>query len=200
MIAILNGKLIYKSPTEIIVNCGGVGYSVMVPVSTSESLPAAGEIIKIYTILIPKEDALQLFGFATGAEKETFKLLISISGIGPKMAIGILSSVSVAELQNYVLNGNLIALQKLPNIGKKTAERLVLELRDKIIKIGISTEGIPIASAATLVKQEAVAALVTLGYSRLIAEKSVQKAISEEPSAILTAEKLIRKSLKFVIN
>ena len=197
MIAQLNGSLLSKNSTEVVVDCGGVGYIANISVNTSERLPEIGEQVKIYTLLIPREDALQLYGFWNEAEREAFKILISVSGVGPKIALGILSSVTVEELQKYILSNNLNALQKLPGIGKKTAERLALELRDKVLKLGIyDTSGLE--AVPSTIAQEALSALLTLGYSRLIADKAIRLALAEKDGEI-NAEMLIKKSLKYAM-
>jgi Holliday junction DNA helicase RuvA len=198
MIAQLKGKLAFKSSTEIVVDCGGVGFSCMVSVNTSESLPAVGNDVLVLTLLIPREDAILLYGFKDENEREAFKLLISVSGIGGKIALGILSSVTVAELQQFVLSGNINSLTKMPGIGRKTAERLVLELKDKIIKLGVVDTSV-VGMAQSLVRQEAMAALMTLGYSQLIADKAVKKAMADSDQE-LSAEQLIKISLKFAMN
>lgn len=198
MIAHLRGKLVNKSSTEIVVDCGGVGYSAMVSVNTSDSLPPDGNDVMVYTLLIHREDAMQLFGFKDISEREAFKMLISVSGIGGRIALGILSSLTVASLQQFVLAGNLVALQKLPGIGRKTAERLILELKDKIINLGVvdtSDTGI----SNIFIRQEAMAALITLGYNQLVADKAVKKAMSESDSE-LSAEKLIKSALKYAMS
>jgi holliday junction DNA helicase RuvA len=199
MIAQLRGKLIHKGSTEVIIDCGGVGYSALVSVNTSSIIGAEGTEVRIFTILIPREDSLTLYGFAEESEREAFRLITSISGIGPKIALGILSSLTVAELQEYLITNNLHALQKLPGIGKKTAERLQLELKDKISKLGVVRfrDETPVHS---LIRQEAIAALVTLGYSPAIADKAVRRAVEEDSAALNNAELLIRKSLKFAMN
>lgn len=197
MIAHLNGKLISKSSTEAIIECGGVGYGVIISVNTSILLPEVGENTKIYTFMVTKDESTNLFGFATESEREAFKLLITISGIGPKTAIAILSSLTVEDLQSLILTGNTIQLSKLPNIGKKTAERLVLELRDKIDKLSISKIGVD--TAVNLIKLEAVSALLTLGFNKSTAETAVNKALKEFQDNKYTAEDLIKKSLKYAM-
>ncbi len=199
MIARLKGKLAQKGSTEVIIDCGGVGYLVFVSVNTSSQLPAEGEDVVLLTLLIPREDALQLFGFINDEEREAFKLLISISGIGPKIAMGVLSSLTVSDLQQYILSGNIVSLQKMPGIGKKTAERIHLELKDKISKLGISDKSMP-GGITNLIRSEAVSALIALGYSSAIAEKAVRKVYEGENSEGLTAENLIRKSLKIAVS
>ncbi len=198
MISQLDGILIEKTPTEIVVDCGGVGYSALVSVRTSDSLPQTGNKVIIKTLLIPREDSLTLFGFLTEMERNTFKLLISISGIGPKMAIGILSSVTIADFQEYIISGNANAITKFPGIGKKTAQRLILELKDKISLLGGGAAS-AFAKEQNLVKQEALSALITLGYSRAVAEKSITRALGELAAGEFTAEVLIRNSLKFAL-
>lgn len=197
MIAHLRGTLIHKTSTELIIECAGVGYLVNVSITSSGDMPEIGEETSIHTLLIPREDSLNLFGFSTIAERELFKLLTSVTGIGPKTALGILSSINVEELRIAVLESNLKVLQKLPGIGKKTAERVVVELKDKVIKIhGVET--IIANDASYLVKQEALSALLTLGYNKAEAEKAVKKA-SNELQFNCTAEELIRLSLKMIM-
>jgi holliday junction DNA helicase RuvA len=194
MISSLNGKILRKSSTEIVIDCGGVGFSAMISLNSSSNLPDEGNNVFIYTILIPREDALQLFGFADEQESEAFKMLISVSGIGPKTAIGILSSVTPENLAEYIMSNNIPALRKLPGIGNKTAERLNLELKDKIFKLlGVSKPG---EKFDNLIIKEALAALVTLGYNRLAAEKAIKKALSDFPDSVKSAELLIRKALQ----
>jgi len=132
MISRLRGILVEKTATEAVVDCNGVGYSAFISLATYDRLPATGEEVELKTLLIPRDDALILYGFHNDIERDAFKMLISISGVGAKTAIAVLSSLSVEELQGYIVSGNSIALQKLQGIGKKTAERIILELKDKI--------------------------------------------------------------------
>lgn len=198
MIAELRGKVVSKSSTESVILCNGVGYLVNTSLITAEKIPSENEDVRLFTILIPREDAWNLYGFHEISEREAFKILISISGVGPKVALGILSSLSVDELRQYVLQGNTLALQKLPGIGNKTAERLVLELKDKIIKLGDSSIK-SISVEHNMVRQEALSALLTLGYSRQVADKAVRRALEELSGDSSNAEKLIKLSLKFAI-
>lgn len=200
MISQLRGILIFKSPTEIIVECGGVGFSANVSLNTSSAMPVEGKEVTIFTILVPREDAIQLYGFRENSERDTFKMLTSIPGIGPKIALGILSSITAQELQHYILTNNITALQKLPGIGKKTAERLNLELKDKISKIDIKSDKLFPGMVSNLIKQEAVAALIALGYSSVIAEKTVKRALAEETAQDMTAEQVIRRALKYAVS
>jgi Holliday junction DNA helicase RuvA len=197
MISRITGILIAKNTTYVEIDCGGVGYQIFVSMVTLNKLSEIGDTVELNTILIHREDAMQLYGFYDKMEREVFKLLTTISGIGPKSAIAILSSITVSELQTAVSQGNLHLLQKMPGIGKKTAERLIVELRDKITKLEI--EGVEWADANSI-SQEAISALVTLGYNRAIAEKSVKKALAVDINKELSLEELIRNSLKIAIN
>lgn len=199
MIAQLRGTLISRVTTEIVIDCNGVGYAVSVSVNTSGRLPEAGQPVTILTLMVVREDSQTLYGFHNEAERDAFKLLTNIGGIGPKTALAILSSVTVEELQSYVLANNLLALQKLPGIGKKTAERMIIELRDKVGKLAVDASGQTPAMLQTLAQQEALAALVSLGYNKLIAEKAIKKVVSEEKNTDLTVEFLIKKALRYTM-
>jgi Holliday junction DNA helicase RuvA len=196
MITHLNGILISKSPTEAVIECGGVGYSASISLNTSESLPEIGETITLQTMLIPREDSLQLYGFKDRAERDVFKLLITIPGIGGKTAISTLSSITPEMLRQYILTNNLHALQKLPGIGKKTAERIILELKDKLLKTDLTFEPSSSSRDIMLIVQEAVAAMETLGYSRLIAEKAIKSTVTGMSNEEITVDKLLRLALK----
>lgn len=195
MIERLKGKIIQKKSTEIILDVNGVGFFAFITVNSSESLPNEGEEALIYTILISREDSFELYGFSEIFEREVFKLLVSISGIGPKSAMSILSSLSVDDLQEKIILGDSISLQKLPGIGKKTAERIILELKDRINKISVPSL-LDVKHEQSLIVKEAISALITLGYSPALAEKSIKKAISDFPDNLFSAEQLIRKALK----
>ena len=175
MIASLTGVLKIKSPTEILLDVHGVGYAVTIPLSTYEKLGEVGATQTLLTHLHVREDVMQLFGFATDEERHFFKLLISVSGIGPKIAQGILSGIAVSDLRQHISGGNIGALTAIPGVGRKTAERLVIELRDKTGKI--ETSGIasfPNQDRDERLRQEALLALTSLGYNRPIAEKAIR--------------------------
>jgi Holliday junction DNA helicase RuvA len=193
MIAHINGKVSSKTSTEVVIDCNGVGYLINIPVSTSESIPDSGNEVFLKTYMITKEDSMTLYGFHSEGEREAFKLLISVSGIGPKIALGILSSVSFDELHDYIIQKNIPALQKLPGIGKKTAERLSLELADKIINLGVYFDSTP-SVHSNVAKSEALSALIALGYSNSLAEKYIKSALKDSVADI-SAEELIRKAL-----
>jgi len=194
MITSLRGILAAKAPTEIEIDCNGVGYQVFIPLSTYDKLPELGTEIKLKIHFIPKEDAFYLYGFWEQIERDAFKLLISVNGIGPKIAIAILSSQDVKGLSSHIITGNILALQKLQGIGKKTAERLVLELKDKIIKLDIGDTGI-VGIESDIVKREAILALMALGFSSQAAEKAVA-GIKQVDDSELTVEAIIRHALK----
>jgi len=197
MIASLTGILKYKSPTEILIDVHGIGYTVSIPLSTYEKLGDVGSSICLLTHFYVREDAMQLFGFFSDEERRLFKLLISVSGIGPKIAQSILSGMNVEELKSYLLNGDVTALTAIPGVGKKTAERLILELRDKVGKSIPDTE--PISSlgmASATMRAEALQALTSLGYNLQIAEKSIRLVLKETEGSIISIEELVKRALR----
>jgi len=195
MIATIQGKLRSKSPTELVVETGGIGYLISIPLSTFEKIGEIGTDTFLHTYYHVREDAVQLFGFHTSQEKELFKLLLTVSGVGPKAAQAILSGVSTEDLRSFLLSGNVSALLAIPGIGKKTSERLVVELRDKVSKLDITVT----AAGAQLqhsVRGDAVTALIQLGFTRAQAEQAVQDVLRREHETGLTVEELVRHSLK----
>ncbi len=197
MIAHLSGKLAAKSPTEIVIDVGGVAFAVSVPLSTFERLPGLGETASVYTHLHVREDLLQLYGFFTEEEREVFRILISVSGIGPKMAQGILSGLPVADLKVHIIAGNSGALTAVPGIGRKIAERLIVELRDRIAKTGGAFSGeAPGSMDGSRVRAEALLALTSLGYNRPAAEKAIRGAIQESSESENSVESLIKAALR----
>lgn len=198
MIASLSGILKSKSPTELLVEVNGVGYAVSIPLSTYSSVGAINAPVELLTHLHVREDALQLFGFATEAERHLFKMLISISGIGPKIAQGILSGISVSEIQQHISSGNVSALTTIPGVGKKTAERLIVELRDRIGRVDLSPgSSLGTGDVNTETRSEALLALTSLGYGRPAAEKAIRLALKDAGGTMLTVEELIKKALKY---
>lgn len=197
MISSLQGTLIRKSPMEITVDVNGVGYGLSIPLSTYAALGGLNTTVSLFTFLHVREDALQLYGFATEDERNLFKLLISVSGIGPKMAQGILSGIGVTDLKLHIADGNLGALTTIPGVGRKLGERLIVELREKISKLepGTSTAATP-ADKLSLIRGEALLALTSLGYQRMIAEKSVRAALQEADGREVSLEELIKTALK----
>jgi Holliday junction DNA helicase RuvA len=199
MIALLRGDLAYKSIDHVIIDTGGVGYRVFIPLSTFYALPDVGEVrLLVHTHV--REDTLLLFGFATLPEKEMFALLIGISGIGPKLALNILSHIPVSDLQGAVLGGDVKRLATLPGIGKKTAERLVLELKDKLGPIappaGGQTAGTPAAAAKPVDPLgDVLSALVNLGYKDAQARKILE---SMEIAHDAPMETILKGALKIL--
>ena len=196
MIAYLNGVLAEKDISKVVVECGGVGYEVAIPISTFDRLPAEGEPVKLFTHHEVREDAQLLFGFTTKREREMFELVTSVSGVGPKLALAILSGLTVGDLQLAISQGDAKRLAGVKGIGKKTAERLVVELRGKINPI----EALANATAETSKEQSAVLrdamlALSALGMSEETAREKVQRVLEEEPD-IQDVEKIIRLALK----
>jgi Holliday junction DNA helicase RuvA len=195
MISRLTGKLIAKTATEAVIDCNGIGFSAFITLATYDRLPEIGEEVSLITHLIPRDDSLNLYGFYDVVERDAFLQLISISGVGAKTAIAVLSALSVAELQQFIISGNSPALQKLQGIGKKTAERIILELKDKISKLQVGEEALLPGTISDTVRQEAVMALVSLGYTNTAAEKAVKKVLADV-SGDITVESLIRLVLK----
>ena len=193
MIDHIRGLLTEKNPTHIVVDAGGVGFSVRIPLSSYRAFGEVGEEIKVLCYLHAREDSLQLFGFATEQERELFQLLISVSGIGPRLAQGILSGMSVADFKSALLNHDLIALTSAPGVGKKTAERLILELKEKVGEVKIDRETAQVIGDSS-VGEEAVMALVSLGYNRSKAQQLVQRVFHE--TDVKSVEDIIRQALK----
>lgn len=197
MITTVKGKLLEKKPTSLSVEVNGLGYTLHVPLSTYESVGNVGDSVRLYTHLRVRDDTIELFGFAGEEERTLFLLLLSVTGIGPKAALNILSSSRPEALREAIGGGNESVLMSIPGIGKKTAARLIVELREKISVLpsttGPQTPGLTVDAK---VFEDAVAALTSLGYGRSSAVKAVQKAqASSEGKTDL--ERLVRKALSF---
>lgn len=200
MIAFLRGKLLEKHPNQIIVETGGVGYDVVIPISTFSALPDSGAEVKLRIHTHVREDALSLFGFLTLDEKTIFEKLISVSGIGPTLAIKVLSGMATSDLTAAIRNGHVEQLVRIPGVGKKTAERIVLELKDKLEGVAaMAAAGVPAmaaASALSVIEQDVMSALLNLGCNRAAAEAAVRKA--KTSGAPAEFEPLFRRSLELV--
>jgi len=195
MIGFLNGTLAHKSPTRVVLDVNGVGYELLIPVSTFDKLPGTGSAVKLLTYLHVREDILQLFGFHSGKEKEMFLNLLSVSGIGPKLALGVLSGISVDELAMQIANEDVAGLTRLQGVGKKTAQRLVMELKDKFGELPSMTRVVaPAIDVSNSTHQEAILALVSLGFTKASAQKTLSAIIAKEPD--LPVDELIRRALK----
>lgn len=196
MITYLHGILAKKSPTEIIVDIQGVGYAVNISLSTYEQLPETNAEVHILTHHHIREDAQLLYGFINESEREMFKLLIGVSGIGPKMAQTILSGVRPDELIRTISHSALSALTAIPGIGKKTAERLIVELKDKVTKIEGTEKIIDLPTSSSSIRNEALTALVSLGFNREKAEQSLRAVLNEMNGKSISVEELIKRALQ----
>jgi holliday junction DNA helicase RuvA len=198
MITFLHGKLIDMLPTQVTVDVHGVGYEVLIPLSSFDKLPQPGQEIRLLTHLAVREDAHTLYGFMSAAEREMFRLLINtVSGIGPKIALNILSGISVTAFRGAVANGDVKALSQISGVGKKTAERIVVELKDKIGAAG-AWEASSAQRALSPEDQrvnDAVLALLALGFKQIEAHDSIRKA-QGSLGAQATVEELVRACLK----
>ena len=195
MIAALRGLLVEKHPNQAVVEAGGVGYDVTIPVSTFTRLPEIGREVRLRIHTHVREDALALYGFLTAGEKALFEKLIGVSGIGPSLAVKILSGMAAAELIDAIRRGELDRLVRIPGIGKKTAERMVLELRDKLPAVE-GEEAAPPAATLSAVEQDVLSALLNLGCARPQAEAAVRKA--KAAGAPADFEPLFRGALELV--
>jgi Holliday junction DNA helicase RuvA len=195
MIAQICGRLAHKSPAEIIVDCNGVGYGVRVPLSTFYELPEIGEevVLRIHTHV--REDALHLYGFLTGKEKELFGLLIGVSGVGPRLAINVLSGIATHDLERALQEGDFLSLTRIPGVGRKTAERMLLELKDKVSAPGAgAAAGVSMRDGKI---KDALSALVNLGYQKGIAEEAVRNCVRQQGEE-LSLEELLKESLRLL--
>ena len=191
MIAHIQGKLVEKTPTDVVIDCNGVGYHVNISLHTFSLLPQT-DFIKLYTYLQIKEDAHSLYGFVEKSERELFKLLLSVSGIGAGIARTMLSSLDPKQIIQAIANGDVGTVQSIKGIGNKTAQRVILDLRDKVLKIYDLNE-ISVAQH-NINREESLSALEVLGYVRKNAEKVVDKILKENPEA--SVESIIKQALK----
>ncbi len=196
MIGSLRGRLASKQAPNIIVECGGIGYEVETPMSTFLELPAAGEDVFLHTHLQVRENAHSLYGFATDAEKHLFRTLLSVSGVGAKMGLGILSGMSVSDFERCVQLEDAAMLVKIPGVGKKTAERLIIEMRDKIDKAPRLAAATGPGKVEADSRSEAVDALVSLGYK----PTEVKRLLATIDIADKSAEDIIRLALRQAVN
>ena len=198
MITFLNGTLTESFPNRAVVDVGGVGYEVHIPVSTYDALPQAGQPVNLLTHLQVREDEHALYGFASHAERDLFRLLINqVSGIGPRMALAILSGMPVETFKRSVAAGDLAALSKIKGIGRKTAERIVVELRDKVGAASAWQAAAEAAGAAQTSATDAMLALLALGYKQVEAQKAVKEFLAAAP-ANATADQAIRGALRLL--
>ena len=203
MIAYLSGKLLEKTANAVIIDVGGVGYEVIIPLTTFYELGEVGSDVQLRIYTLVREDALQLFGFKTEREKQLYLKLISVQGIGAKSGITMLSGMSADEIVTAIRTDNLARLTSIPGVGKKTAERMVIELRDKLNDLTAQSTQERIASGGSqsdlppdAVFDDALSALINLGYQRNAAEKALNQAVKDGTE--INVQKLLRKSLQFL--
>jgi Holliday junction DNA helicase RuvA len=194
MITTIRGRIIQKSPTFIVIDVNGLGHKVNISMATFETLPTMDSEVFLFTELIVREDSLTLYGFSSEDERKLFNLLISVSGIGPKSGIGILSGTKQDEFRNAILTGDMAFLKKLPGVGKKTAERLIVELKDKFDGQVINTS---VTNNTSNITEDAILALISLGYKPAGASKLVNQAVKSTNTKIEKSEELIKLALKF---
>jgi Holliday junction DNA helicase RuvA len=194
VIAQLRGQILRKGPQEVVVDVAGVGYRVAIPVSTFYRLGEPGSEVELRTYTHVREDTLALYGFLTGAEQDLFERLISVGGVGPRLAVNILSGIEVPDLVAALRTSDVSRLTRVPGVGKKTAERLIVELKDKMPPA--VPEETPMAPPADRPKEDLLSALVNLGYSRGEVERGVDRALREDGSGRF--EDLLRRALQIV--
>jgi len=198
MIARIKGTLVYKSVSHVIIETNGIGYRIFVPLSTFYELPDTGQPVNLNIYTHVREDALNLFGFHTTEDQSVFQMLISVSGVGPKLALNILSGISAREFIRVVTQGNLSRLVAIPGVGKKTAERMILELKDKVLKIElgeITTEEAQGKSGDDAIREDALSALVNLGYKSITAKNVLDRIIADSAED-LSLDTLLKEALK----
>lgn len=191
MIAHIQGKLVEKTPTEVVIDCGGVGYHINISLHTYSLLPQSDQL-KLYTYLQIKEDAHTLFGFVEKSEREIFKMLLSVSGIGASIARTMLSSLDPKQIIQAIAVGDVVTIQSIKGIGAKTAQRAILDLKDKVLKL-YDLDEVSILQNNTN-KDEALSALEVLGFNKKLAEKAVDKIVAQDANA--TVESIIKQALK----
>lgn len=205
MIAQLKGALVEKGLDAVVVDVGGVGFAVSISLNTLAALPQVGQPVRLYTYLQVREDALQLYGFATPEERRAFELCIAVSGIGPKIALAVLSGLDPRGLAKVITDGDSNRLKRVPGIGPKTAERLVLELRDKVARLGVTPESgaarsevrtPPRAGATSGLESDVAVALCNLGYKPAEADRAAAAALAEDPGA--PVEAVLRRALRLL--
>lgn len=195
----LTGRIAEKTPTHVVLEVGGVGYQILIPVSTFGALPEVDRTVRLLTHFVVREDAHLLYGFFSEEERRMFRLLLSVSGIGPKMAVTVLSGISLADLKEAIIGGSLEVLTTIPGIGRKTAERMIVELREKVVLEERRAAPASLKSAvADALIQDSLRALEELGYRRQNAKEALQKVLKDPDAAGFSVPDLIRASLKYI--
>lgn len=198
MISLLRGNLRSRIPYTLVIEAHGVGYEILCTQEAFERSPTVGVEYELATRLIVREDSMTLFGFASGEERTLFDQILGVSGIGPKTAIGILSAIGSDDLREAIRSSDVRRLTGVPNVGKKTAERLIVELRDKLLKEE-SSEAFAGAASTAGIRADALQALLALGYQRQAAEKSIRNVLRDTPASGTSTEALVKAALKEVL-
>ena len=193
MIAHISGRLAQKIPGEVVVDVNGIGYQIFIPLNVFYGLPEIGGAVSLQVYTHVREDALQLFGFHDAAEKQIFMLLTGVSGIGPKLAVNILSGISADQLTGALKEGNQARLVGIPGVGKKLAERMIVELKDKFITLPTEAASEKATDGDTELMQDAVSALINLGYRKIEAEKNVHAVLKQGEMSL---ENVLKESLR----
>jgi len=200
MIALISGKIVYKGITHVIVDAQGVGYRVFIPLTTFYELPETGQNITLHVYTHVKQDGINLFGFYTPQEKDAFELMLGVSGIGPKMSLNILSGISVRELRNAISGSDVKKLVSIPGLGKKTAERLILELKEKIIKRVALEDNLSVGESQKsqdMIREDVLSALINLGYKSNIAQQALDRVMGDAHQE-RAMEQILKKTLKIL--
>ena len=199
MIAYVSGKLVEKHPTQVVIDVQGLGYAILIPTSSYATLPDTGHTVKLQTYQYVREDALVLYGFSSRSERLVFESMLSVSGVGPKLALAALSAMPVQELHDCIINGEAALLTRIPGVGRKTAERLVLDLRDRFARLELEGLGAsPLGKRSPEQSQargDALAALESLGLSRAVAERNLRRVLRQHPG-LQRADEMIRLALR----
>ena len=197
MIARISGTLVHKSPAYLIVDAHGVGYRIFIPLTTFYDIPDLGQTVTLSVHTQVKQDGINLFGFYTSEEREIFQLLLAVNGIGPKLALNVLSGIAAGELIQALSEGNLKRLVGIPGVGKKMAERIILELREKALKIWDQDVSLRVRAdlPAADLREDALSALINLGYKSPLASEALDKVIRQFPAG-LTLDLLLKNALK----
>ena len=200
MIALISGKIVYKGISHVVIDAHGVGYRIFIPLTTFYELPEAGQIITLHVHTHVKQDAINLFGFYTVQERDLFQLMLSVSGIGPKMSMNILSGISVQEMLRAISSGDVRKLISIPGLGKKLAERLILELKEKVVK-KMMAEEVPATDNQQkineIIKEDVLSALINLGYKSNMAQDALDKVLYTSAKE-LAMDQLLKKTLKIL--
>jgi len=196
MIGRLRGTLIYKQAPDLVLDVGGVGYELLASMTTFIELPEIDNVVMLFTHLIVREDAHTLYAFSSDVERELFRTLLKVNGVGPKMALAIVSGMSASEFGILIHSGDITGLTRLPGVGKKTAERLIIEMRDRLLKPEDQQQLSGLSKPPRNIEDEAIAALLALGYKPVQASKMVSSSYNKDQTEKISVEEIVRNALK----